>query len=59
MKVKELIEELNKLPEEQKELSVLTEGCDCLGGASGIRIIEDKEEKESFLVVIRDGMQLD
>ena len=59
MKVKELIEELLKLPEEQRELDVLTEGCDCVGGCIGIKVFTHEEDNETVVVILRDGMQFD
>ena len=59
MKVKELIEKLNELTEEEKELSVLTEGCDCVGGCIGIKVFTHEEDNETSVVILRDGMQFE
>lgn len=38
MDVRELIAKLEALPEEQKDLPVYTEGCDCSGPANGVEV---------------------
>lgn len=51
IKVKELIEQLNKLSEEQKDFVVKTEGCDCVGLALGLEI------DEKSVIITRDHLE--
>lgn len=59
MTVKELIAELQLV---EQDLEVLTEGCDCVGGATGVKVHvapNDDNEDQTYLVIIRDGLSLD
>lgn len=48
MKVKELIEELNKFPDEYE---VITEGCDCFGEVERLEIFEEYGGKLKVLLM--------
>lgn len=59
MTVKELIAELQLV---EQDLEVLTEGCDCIGGANGVKVhtsTNDDNEEQTYVVIIRDGLSLD
>ena len=50
--VAQLIEILRK---EDQDLKVFTEGCDCLGSCTGVRVDLDSQGHARFLLIERSG----
>ena len=53
MTVAQLIEKLNALTDEQKQLEVWADGCDCIGPAKSIEVVEATAFEPAYVGVMR------